>query len=201
MQRGIWDTISKIIQTANRLVFWMVLYFLTWQIPFVSTSLHVNNKNPTCAPYVSIYIYACMRLVGEHLFWHKEEQREIICDIKWSTQMCIMSWQRRSLAPSQVAKRKHGGDSSEDEDWNPEEDVSYVWVDQILIHFDYDVLLIFHCQADRITQHVVSDQKKEGRKWKQRKLYLSLQKAFDTVDQPACMCGQQCTREYGHFDA
>ncbi|CDQ85203.1 unnamed protein product [Oncorhynchus mykiss] len=29
---------------------------------------------------------------------------------------------RRSLAPSQVAKRKHGGDSSEDEDWNPEED-------------------------------------------------------------------------------
>uniref|UniRef100_A0A8C7ISZ3 RAD54 like n=1 Tax=Oncorhynchus kisutch TaxID=8019 RepID=A0A8C7ISZ3_ONCKI len=30
--------------------------------------------------------------------------------------------QRRSLAPSQVAKRKHGGDSSEDEDWNPEED-------------------------------------------------------------------------------
>uniref|UniRef100_A0A4W5QSR8 DNA repair and recombination protein RAD54-like n=1 Tax=Hucho hucho TaxID=62062 RepID=A0A4W5QSR8_9TELE len=29
---------------------------------------------------------------------------------------------RRSLAPSQVAKRKHGGDLSEDEDWNPEED-------------------------------------------------------------------------------
>ncbi|XP_067086637.1 DNA repair and recombination protein RAD54-like [Osmerus mordax] len=28
---------------------------------------------------------------------------------------------RRSLAPSQLAKRKHGGDSSEDEDWDPEE--------------------------------------------------------------------------------
>ncbi|KAG7488164.1 hypothetical protein MATL_G00032130 [Megalops atlanticus] len=27
---------------------------------------------------------------------------------------------RRSLAPSQVAKRKPGGDSSEDEDWHPE---------------------------------------------------------------------------------
>ncbi|KAG9341543.1 hypothetical protein JZ751_019049 [Albula glossodonta] len=30
--------------------------------------------------------------------------------------------QRRSLAPSQIAKRKQGGDSSDDEEWNPETD-------------------------------------------------------------------------------
>lgn len=29
--------------------------------------------------------------------------------------------QRRSLAPSQVAKRRNGGDSSSDEDWDPEQ--------------------------------------------------------------------------------